>query len=69
MQTFRLSENQIRKGHLLRRLADADWHLERTAEALGTSYAEIVRRIGAAGFGGLLDAHVAARRAREKEEG
>ncbi|MET9673667.1 hypothetical protein ABZY68_11315 [Streptomyces sp. NPDC006482] len=69
LKTFRLSENQIRKGHLLRRLADHDWHPGRTAEALGTSYEEIVRRIEAAGFGGLLDAHAVARRAREKEKG
>ncbi|WP_405853218.1 hypothetical protein OG361_11460 [Streptomyces sp. NBC_00090] len=68
LKTFRLSEKQIRKGHLLRRLADADWHLGRTAEALGTSYAEIVRRIEAAGLGALLDSHVVARRLREKEE-
>ncbi|MFE7553454.1 ARPP-2 domain-containing protein [Streptomyces gardneri] len=69
LKTFRLSEKQIRKGHLLRRLADRDWHLEATAEALGTTYAEVVRRIEAAGLGGLLDAHVVARRTREKEEG
>ncbi|MFB7592690.1 hypothetical protein [Streptomyces sp. NPDC056169] len=69
LKTFRLSEKQIRKGHLLRVLADRDWHLERTAEALGTSYAEVVRRIEAAGLGALLDAHVVARRLREKEEG
>ncbi|MEU1863221.1 ARPP-2 domain-containing protein [Streptomyces gardneri] len=69
LKTFRLSEKQIRKGHLLRRLADRDWHLEATAEDLGTTYAEVVRRIEAAGLGGLLDAHVVARRTREKEEG
>lgn len=68
LKTFRLSEKQIRKGHLLRTLADHDWHLGRTAEALGTSYAEVVRRIEAAGLGGLLDSHVVARRTREKEE-
>lgn len=69
LKTFRLSDKQIRKGHLLQRLADHDWHLGETAEALGTSYAEIVRRIEAAGLGGLLDTHVVARRLREKEEG
>ncbi|ALO07837.1 hypothetical protein AQF52_2242 [Streptomyces venezuelae] len=69
LKTFRLSEKQIRKGHLLRLLADRDWLLEATAEALGTTYAEVVRRIEAAGLGGLLDAHVVARRTREKEEG
>ncbi|HEY9372546.1 ARPP-2 domain-containing protein [Streptomyces sp.] len=69
LKTFRLSENQIRRGHLLQRLADHDWHLGRTAEALGTSYAEIVRRIERAGFGGLLNSHAVARRLRETEEG
>ncbi|MET9621440.1 MULTISPECIES: hypothetical protein [unclassified Streptomyces] len=68
LKTFRLSENQIRKGHLLRRLAHDDWHLGRTAEALGTSYAELVRRIGAAGLGPLLNAQVIAQRLREKQE-
>ncbi|MEV6393863.1 hypothetical protein AB0M39_03615 [Streptomyces sp. NPDC051907] len=63
LKTFRLSENQIRRGHLLRRLADCDWHLERTAKAMGTGYRELVRRIEAAGFESLLNAHVVARRA------
>ncbi|MEX0170986.1 ARPP-2 domain-containing protein [Streptomyces sp. LMG1-1-1.1] len=68
LKSFRLSEAQIRKGYLLRRLADADWHLGRTAEALGTSYGEVVRRVRAAGLGGLLDAHVVAQRLRENQE-
>ncbi|WP_369143862.1 hypothetical protein [Streptomyces sp. R44] len=68
LKTFRLSENQIRKGYLLNRLADCDWHLGRTAEALGTSYAEVVRRVRGAGLGSLLDAHVVARRLREDQE-
>ncbi|MFF9842327.1 hypothetical protein [Streptomyces sp. NPDC013740] len=69
LKTFRLSEGQIRRGHLLRRLADCDWHLERTARALGTSYAELVARIRRAGFGTLLDEHVVAHRLRDTEEG
>ncbi|WP_086826767.1 hypothetical protein [Streptomyces sp. NRRL B-24572] len=68
LKTFRLSENQIRKGYLLNRLAEHDWHLGRTAEALGTSYAEVVRRVRGAGLGGLLDAHTVARRLREDRE-
>ncbi|MEU6882731.1 hypothetical protein [Streptomyces sp. NPDC046712] len=68
LKTFRLSENQIRKGHLLRRLADCDWHVGRTAEALGTTYAELVRRVEGAGLGSLLNAHVVAQRIRETEE-
>ncbi|WP_432120363.1 ARPP-2 domain-containing protein [Streptomyces sp. S1] len=69
LKTFRLSDKQVRKGYLLHRLADHDWHPGRTAEALGTTYAELVRRIGAAGLGGLLDAHVVARKTREEREG
>ncbi|MDT9688058.1 hypothetical protein Q5762_06775 [Streptomyces sp. P9(2023)] len=69
LKTFRLSENQIRRGHLLRRLADCDWHLGRTAEALGTTYAEVARRVENAGFGSLLNAHVVGRRVRETQEG
>ncbi|MFH9721758.1 ARPP-2 domain-containing protein [Streptomyces sp. NPDC017254] len=68
LKTFRLSENQIRKGHLLRRLADCDWHPGRTAEALGTSYAELVRRIRGAGLDPLLNAHAVAQRLRETQE-
>ncbi|MFG3488340.1 hypothetical protein [Streptomyces sp. NPDC047972] len=68
LKTFRLSENQIRKGYLLRRLADCDWHLGRTAEALGTSYAEVVRRVRGAGLDPLLNAHVVAQRLREDRE-
>ncbi|MER5885193.1 hypothetical protein ABT160_15300 [Streptomyces sp. NPDC001941] len=65
LKTFRLSENQVRRGHLLRRLADCDWHLGRTARELGTTYEELVRRIRRAGFGELLDAHGVAVGARE----
>ncbi|MET9438025.1 hypothetical protein [Streptomyces sp. NPDC006551] len=68
LKTFRLSESQIRRGHLLRRLADHDWHLGRAAQALGTTYAEVVRRVEGAGLGSLLNAHVVARRIREKRE-
>lgn len=54
LKTFRLSEAQIRRGHLLRRLADADWLLSRAASSLGTSQDELMRRIRAAGFEALL---------------
>ncbi|MFD8966419.1 hypothetical protein ACFV0C_15695 [Streptomyces sp. NPDC059568] len=62
LKTFRLSDAQIRRGHLLTRLAAHDWHLGRTAEALGATYDELVRRIRAAGFESLLNAHAVARR-------
>lgn len=56
LKTFRLSEAQIRRGHLLQRLADADWFLPHAAVALGTSEEELVRRIRKAGFESLLRA-------------
>ncbi|WP_329032820.1 hypothetical protein OIE71_08950 [Streptomyces sp. NBC_01725] len=54
LKTFRLAPAQIRRGHLLNSLAANDWHLLRTADQLGTTPEEIVRRIRAAGFGTLL---------------
>ncbi|GGQ16703.1 ARPP-2 domain-containing protein [Streptomyces roseolilacinus] len=69
LKTFRLSENQVRRGWVLRRLADCDWDVARTAEALGTGYEELVARVRRAGFGALLDAHAVARRARALREG
>ncbi|MFF8843815.1 hypothetical protein ACF08N_14015 [Streptomyces sp. NPDC015127] len=64
LKTFRLSEAQIRRGHLLQVLHDHDWDLESAAETLGTAYEALVGRIRDAGFGTLLDAHETARRAR-----
>jgi hypothetical protein len=64
LKTFRLSEAQIRRGHLLTSLHDNDWHLGSTASALGTSYDALVARIRDAGFGSLLNAHEVARRSR-----
>ncbi|MEO3752696.1 hypothetical protein [Streptomyces sp. B6B3] len=66
LKTFRLSTHQIRRGYLLRRLADCDWHLGRTAEALGCSYADLTHRITTAGFGPLLNAHEVAHRIRKE---
>ena len=54
LKTFRLSENQIRRGHLLTRLAASDWNLSGTAAALGITEPELGRRIETAGFGHLL---------------
>ncbi|MFJ1600682.1 ARPP-2 domain-containing protein [Streptomyces sp. NPDC088261] len=64
LKTFRLSDAQIRRGHLLSVLAAHDWRLDGTAAALGTTYEELVRRIRAAGFAPLLNEHVVARRMR-----
>ncbi len=54
LKTFRLSNAQIRRGHLLRTVAGADWQLDRAAAALGSSREELVRRMRAAGFSALL---------------
>ncbi|WP_406270534.1 hypothetical protein OH779_30710 [Actinacidiphila glaucinigra] len=54
LKTFRLSESQARRGHLLDRLAAHDWHLARTAAALGVDEAQLGRRLESAGFGSLL---------------
>ncbi|MFG3189056.1 ARPP-2 domain-containing protein [Streptomyces omiyaensis] len=69
LKTFRLSDAQVRRGYLLRRLASCDWHVGRAAEALGTAPEELVRRIRAAGFGELLDAHGLAQARRKRQEG
>ncbi|MFE1369618.1 hypothetical protein ACFW84_36000 [Streptomyces anulatus] len=54
LKTFRLSDPQIRRGHLLRTLAGADWELDRAAAVLGSSREELIRRLRAAGFSALL---------------
>ncbi|UTR81572.1 ARPP-2 domain-containing protein [Streptomyces cavourensis] len=58
LKTFRLSDAQVRRGHLLHTLAGAEWELSRAAGALGTSREELVRRIRAAGFSQLLKGNV-----------
>jgi hypothetical protein len=61
LKTFRLSEAQIRRGHLLDRLAANEWHLERTAEEFGLTGREYAARLEAAGFGSLLRLRLAPR--------
>jgi hypothetical protein len=58
LKTFRLSESQTRRGHLLTTLAHHDWHLPATATALGISVEELGRRLERAGFGYLLRAEI-----------
>ncbi|MCW7989476.1 hypothetical protein XF35_30595 [Streptomyces platensis subsp. clarensis] len=57
LKTFRLSEKQVRRGHVLHRLAAHEWHLGRTAEAMGITVEELARRIRRLGFEGLLKQH------------
>ncbi|WP_067488044.1 hypothetical protein [Actinomadura hibisca] len=54
LKSFRLSDGQTRRGHLLSRLAAHDWHLGRTAAALGTDEATLALRLERSGFGHLL---------------
>ncbi|XVS66487.1 ARPP-2 domain-containing protein [Actinosynnema sp. CA-299493] len=61
LKTFRLSEAQVRRGHLLTNLAAHHWHLATTADALGTTEPQLGLRLRAAGFGALLREDVLAR--------
>ncbi|MGW1376185.1 ARPP-2 domain-containing protein [Streptomyces sp. NPDC002446] len=54
LKTFRLTDKQVRRGHVLHRLAAHEWHVGRTAEAMGISGQELRRRVCRLGFEGLL---------------
>jgi hypothetical protein len=54
LKTFRLSETQVRRGHLLSRLAASDWHLENTARELGIEPYQLAIRLSSVGFDFLL---------------
>ncbi|MEV6552776.1 hypothetical protein AB0M57_29325 [Streptomyces sp. NPDC051597] len=54
LKTFRLSETQVRRGHLLSVLAAHDWHLADAAVGLGIDEAQLGLRLESAGFGFLL---------------
>ncbi|MFI0483643.1 ARPP-2 domain-containing protein [Actinomadura sp. 9N215] len=54
LKTFRLSETQVRRGYLLKRLAEHDWRLGATAAALGAGRAGLALRLERSGFGHLL---------------
>ncbi|MFD0904690.1 ARPP-2 domain-containing protein [Actinomadura sediminis] len=54
LKTFRLSDGQIRRGHLLGRLAEHDWRLHRAAAAMGVTEANLALRLDRSGFGHLL---------------
>ncbi|MEV4562735.1 hypothetical protein AB0K12_03075 [Nonomuraea sp. NPDC049419] len=54
LKTFRLSEAQVRRGHLLSELAAHGWHMGETAAALRISEPMLGMRLRRAGFGHLL---------------
>ncbi|NGN68519.1 hypothetical protein G5C51_32055 [Streptomyces sp. A7024] len=54
LKTFRLSENQVRRGHLLTSLAAHEWSIDATAAALGTTPDALKARVSRLGFGSLL---------------
>ncbi|MEV0382166.1 hypothetical protein [Nonomuraea sp. NPDC050643] len=54
LKTFRLSEAQIRRGHLLSTLAEHGWSMRDTAASLRISEASLGMRLRQAGFGHLL---------------
>ncbi|MCY1061882.1 hypothetical protein [Nannocystis sp. SCPEA4] len=57
-KTFRLSAAQVRRAYLLEKLAQHDWDLARTAEALAVTREALLVRLRNAGFGYLLKGHV-----------
>ncbi|MCE6999049.1 hypothetical protein LZG04_30230 [Saccharothrix sp. S26] len=61
LKTFRLSEAQVRRAHLLTTLAAHHWHLPTTATALGLTEPQLGLRLDSAGFGALLREDVLAR--------
>jgi hypothetical protein len=58
LKTFRLSDAQVRRGHLLSTLAQHDWDLDTSAAALNGSKDELCHRLERAGFGQMLRAHL-----------
>jgi hypothetical protein len=54
LKTFRLSEKQVRRGHLITQFAANDWNVADTAKAMRLSEAELGMRVQSAGFGVLL---------------
>ncbi|GAA2123860.1 ARPP-2 domain-containing protein [Actinomadura napierensis] len=54
LKTFRLSDTQVRRGYLLKRLAENGWRLDATAAVLGIGEAALALRLERAGFASLL---------------
>ena len=58
LKTFRLSVAQTKRVYLLSKLAEHNWNINATAEALGNNYDQFVHRLEKAGFGYLLNQQV-----------
>ena len=58
LKTYRLSDAQARRAHLLQQLSANRWDLAATAAALAASKEELIRRLDNAGFGYLLEPDV-----------
>ncbi len=58
LKTFRLSDAQVRRGHLLDTLDRHDWDLEASAQALEGTRRQLVDRLEQAGFGEMLREYV-----------
>lgn len=58
LKTFRLSKAQTKRVYLLTKLAEYNWNINATAQALGNNYDEFVHRLEKAGFGYLLNQQV-----------
>lgn len=58
LKTFRLAEDQAARASLLLSLRDQDWHVERTAQALGTTATHLIRRLHKLGLGAMFKPEV-----------
>ncbi|BAY85092.1 hypothetical protein NIES267_45900 [Calothrix parasitica NIES-267] len=58
LKTFRLSKAQTKRVYLLTKLAEHNWNINATAQALGNNYDEFVHRLEKSGFGYLLNQQV-----------
>ena len=54
LKTYRLSQTQVRRAHLLNQLATHAWNFSTTAKALHLTYEQFILRLEQAGFGYLV---------------
>jgi hypothetical protein len=68
LKTYRLSQAQVRRAHLLNQLANHSWNMSTTALALHLTYEEFLLRLEQAGFGYLVkESILKAARKRQKK--